>query len=111
MGEIIKFKDIKTTSDEIAFEESTLKILFRFIEKRLSIWLVGAESKKQQLIYFNVIETIASMQDGCKVEKYPPNKIVLTIPHITTRQEMRMEMDFILHDIMDLCVETRAKWE
>lgn len=111
MADIIRFKDCIVAQDEIIFEESTLKILFKFVNKKLSIWLEGAESKKQQLIYFNVIETIASMQDGCKVEKYPPNKIILTIPHVKTRQEMRMEMDFILHDIMDLCVETRAKWE
>lgn len=113
MCEIINFKDIIITEDEIIFEESTLKILFKFVNKNLSIWLEGARSRWELIRYYRVIESVCDLQKNYKVRKYPFEKVVLTITiqKEPTRLFLRKELTNILQEIMKECVIEREKGE
>ena len=113
MGEVIKFQDAIITQDEIIFEESTLKILFKFVNKRLTIWLEGARNKRELIRYYKVIEDVCDLQESYKIKKYPFQKIVLTItvPVEITRRFLWEELTSILQEVMSECILEREKGE
>lgn len=113
MGELIKFKDAIITRDEIIFEESTLKILFKFVNKKLSIWLEGARNRRELIRYYRVVENVCDLQQSYRIKKHPFEKIELTIkePINISRKFLWEELTSILQEVMADCVIEREKGE
>lgn len=113
MTDIIKFKDCIVTQDEIIFEESTLKILFKFVNKKLSIWLEGARNKRELIRYYRVVENVCDLQKSYRIKKYPFEKIELTIkePIEISRKLLWEELTSILQEVMSDCIIEREKGE
>lgn len=113
MADIIKFKDCIVTQDEIIFEESTLKILFKFVNKKLSIGLEGAKNRRELIRYYRVVENVCDLQQSYRIKKHPFEKIELTIkePINISRKLLWEELTSILQEVMADCVIEREKGE
>ena len=77
MGKVLKIQDANVVEDVIDFQDRTLKIRLRYMNKKLTISIINEENQDELLKFYNIINNVINRQFDYNIIRYPIRKFEL----------------------------------